>query len=80
MSVHEEHELRRLLLTPEEAAHALGIGRSKVYELMLTSALDSVKIGTHRRIPLRAVEAYIAALTTDDFWCRDKARPSHSAG
>lgn len=68
MSVHENEELPRLLLTPEQAAHALGIGRSKVYELMLTNALDSVKIGTHRRIPLRAVEDYVTALTTDDFW------------
>lgn len=76
MSVHEGHELRRLLLTPEEAAHALGIGRSKVYELMVTSALDSVKIGTQRRVPMQAVEAYVAALPTDDIWCP----PLDSAG
>ena len=69
MSIHEDLEVPRLLLTPEEVAHALGIGRTKVYELMLTNALDSVKIGTHRRIPLRAVEDYVTALTTDDFWC-----------
>lgn len=41
----------RLLLTPEQAADALGIGRSRVYELMRDRRLRSVKIGRSRRIP-----------------------------
>jgi excisionase family DNA binding protein len=36
----------RLLLTPVEAARALGIGRTKVYELMAGGTLRSVKMGT----------------------------------
>jgi excisionase family DNA binding protein len=43
----------KLLLTPTEAATALGIGRSKVYELMQTGQLESVHIGACRRVPLR---------------------------
>jgi len=65
MSVHENEELPRLLLTPEQAAHALGIGRTKVYELMLTNALDSVKIGTLRRIPADAVVDFVRSLRVD---------------
>ena len=34
-----------LLVTPEEAASRLKVGRSKVYELMRTGALPSLKIG-----------------------------------
>lgn len=43
--------VERVLLTPTETAQALGIGRSKVYELMATGALASVRIGRCRRVP-----------------------------
>jgi len=54
--------MTRLLLTPEEAAELLGIGRTKVYELMLTNALESVKIGTARRIPTDALTEFVSTL------------------
>ena len=41
----------KLLLTPTEAAQDLGIGRSKVYELVQTGQLTSVHIGACRRDP-----------------------------
>ena len=52
----------KLLLTAQEAAHILGISRSKVYELMRAGAFPSVQIGACRRIPSDAVQAYVAAL------------------
>ena len=55
----------KVLLTPEEAAQALSIGRSKVYELLRAGALASVRIGASRRIPVDAVRAYVAALAVD---------------
>jgi excisionase family DNA binding protein len=51
-----------LLLTPEEAAKALSVGRSKVYELMRTGALRSVKIGGSRRISASALAEFIEGL------------------
>ena len=57
--------LERALLTPEEAARVLGIGRSKVYELILDRSLDSVKIGACRRVPTEAIETFITALRSD---------------
>lgn len=57
--------VERVLLTPVEAARALGIGRSKVYELMLSRALASVKIGGSRRIPTDAIDEFVASLRTD---------------
>ena len=45
----------KLLLTPLEAARALGIGRSTVYELMRAGQLESVHIGACRRVPVEAV-------------------------
>lgn len=52
------------LLTPAEAAAVLGVGRTKVYELIALRALESVKIGACRRIPADALDAYVAALRT----------------
>jgi len=40
----------RLLLTPAEAAQALGIGRSKLYDLMRAGVVPSVRIGGCRRV------------------------------
>lgn len=58
----EEPPLTKLLLTPEEAALVLGIGRTKVYELMLSNALESVKIGASRRIPADSLTTFVEGL------------------
>ena len=51
-----------VLLTPREAANALGIGRSKLYELMQASFLESVRIGSCGRIPADALSDPVARL------------------
>ncbi|ARZ68749.1 hypothetical protein SMD11_3105 [Streptomyces albireticuli] len=51
-----------LLYTPEEAAEALRIGRSTVYELMADGILPYAKRGRSRRIKRCDVEAYAANL------------------
>jgi excisionase family DNA binding protein len=55
-------DLPVLLVRPEDAAIALGIGRTKVYELMRSGALRSVKIGGLRRIPATALADFVAKL------------------
>ena len=52
-----------ILVTPEEAAKALRLGRSKVYELMASGELESVRIGRSRRIRWGALEAFANSLT-----------------
>jgi len=42
--------MEKLLLTPREAADVLGIGRSKLYELLRAGVVPSIRIGTCRRI------------------------------
>jgi excisionase family DNA binding protein len=59
-----EDDMDKLLLTPTEAASALGIGRSKVYELMQTGQLQSVHIGACRRVPRDALTAFLEQLRT----------------
>jgi excisionase family DNA binding protein len=47
------------LLTPEDAAKALSISRSKLYELLAHGDLESVRIGTSRRISTQALEEFV---------------------
>lgn len=52
----------RLLYTPEQAAEALAIGRSTLYELMAAGAVKFVKLGRCRRIRRSDLEAYVDGL------------------
>ena len=52
----------KLLLTPQEAAAVLSIGRTKVYELMEAGLLESVTIGRCRRVPAEALAPFVEAL------------------
>jgi excisionase family DNA binding protein len=47
--------MEKLLLTVREAADALSVSRSRVYELIYAGQLDSVKIGRSRRVSLPSV-------------------------
>ena len=52
----------RLLLTPNEAAHALGVSRSLLYSLIMSQQLFSVKVGKARRIPVQSLQEYVGSL------------------
>lgn len=52
----------RLLVSPEEAAAMLAIGRSTVYELMASGQLPSVKLGAARRLRVADIEEYVDRL------------------
>ena len=49
----------KLLLSIEEAARMLGIGRSLMYELVRRRELASITIGRVRRIPVIELEAFV---------------------
>ena len=49
----------RLLLTPEEAADVLRVGRTTVYALMKSGDLHSVHIGRSCRISRAELERYV---------------------
>jgi|GEM_PF-632731 len=57
----------RLLLSVEEAAQCLHIGRSTIYTLVAQNQLESVKIGKLRRIPAAALDDYVASLRDADY-------------
>ncbi|MGH8992265.1 MAG: helix-turn-helix domain-containing protein [Acidimicrobiia bacterium] len=51
-----------LFLTVPDVARALKVGRDKVYDAINAGELESVKIGSARRIPREALDAYIRRL------------------
>ena len=53
----------RLLLRPAEAAETIGIGRSKVYELLASGDLPSIRVGGSIRVPVTALHAWDRAPT-----------------
>ncbi|WKK27575.1 excisionase family DNA-binding protein [Streptomyces olivoreticuli] len=50
------------LLTVEEAARRLQIGRTTCYRLIASGELESVPVGRLRRVPAEAVPEYVARL------------------
>jgi excisionase family DNA binding protein len=52
----------QLLLTPEQVAEALAIGRTRVYELMASGALPSIRLGRSRRVARHALSRYVDKL------------------
>jgi excisionase family DNA binding protein len=57
--------MERLVLTPDEAAEVLGVGKSTIYDLLRANRLRSVKIGRRRLIPVGACEEFLNSLPTE---------------
>ena len=55
----------RVMLTPEQAADALGIGRTTVFALIKSGELRSLRIGHLRRVPADEIDAYTARLAAE---------------
>lgn len=52
----------QLLLTPEQAAKRLEVGRSTLYGLIASGEVESIKVGRARRIPADALVEYVGRL------------------
>ena len=55
-------EVVPLLYRVDEAAAALRLSRSSVYELIRSGQLSSVKQGRRRLVPVTALAVYVASL------------------
>lgn len=51
-----------LLLTVEEAARRLKVGRTQMYSLITSGEVQSVTIGRLRRVPAECLTAYVSGL------------------
>jgi excisionase family DNA binding protein len=49
----------KVLLTVEEAAEVMSLGRTFVYRLVMRQEIRSVKLGRVRRIPYAALQEFV---------------------
>jgi excisionase family DNA binding protein len=59
-------EMPPILFTTDEVARLLGVGRSRVYDLIRQRELRSVRVGASRRVSARALCEYVANLELDE--------------
>jgi excisionase family DNA binding protein len=57
--------VRRKLYRVEEVAEVLNVGRTKVFDLIRSGHLASVKVGGSRRVTEQAIDDYIVRLCHD---------------
>ena len=55
-----------VLITVEEMAERLSIGKTAAWELVHKHKIKSVKIGKSRRVPITALQEYIERLLEDE--------------
>lgn len=70
--------MQTLLVRVNEAAEALGLSRSKVYDLIARGEIPSVRVGNSVRVSTRALEAWLKALGTQA--CRSLPKAPHDGG
>jgi excisionase family DNA binding protein len=54
-------DMDRLMLKPAEAAELLGIGRTKVYELIRADLIPYRRVGKPLRVPVALLKAWVEA-------------------
>ena len=57
--ISKETERTEYLMSPEELAKFLGIGRTRTYELLSVGAIPSVRIGRLRKVRRTDVDKFI---------------------
>jgi excisionase family DNA binding protein len=62
VSATDRTKIEPLLYTIPEAATALRISRTKLYELLDSGEIESIHIGRSRKIPAEALRIYIDRL------------------
>lgn len=65
MSDTDQTTAPRVMLTAEQAAEAIGVGRTTMFALIKSGEIESVRIGRLRRVPLDSIEAYTNRLIAE---------------
>lgn len=61
----KQTEVQALAYRVEEAAEALRLSRSVIYELIRSGRLRTVKQGSRRLVPVAALQDYLESLSED---------------
>ena len=58
--------MEKILLKPTEAAETLGIGRTRIYELLACGELPCIRIGRSIRVPVHALNQWVENRQNDN--------------
>lgn len=61
MHKRENGSLEPLMVSPDQAAEILGLGRTKIWEMIADGKLTSRKEGARRLVLVSSIKAYVAA-------------------
>ena len=53
-------EVDRILYRPAEAAEAIGVSRSRIYELINSGTIPSIRVGNTVRVPVADLEKWVS--------------------
>lgn len=65
MQIEQAASRKPLAVSPAEAAEMLGLGKTKLYELIAANELASIKIGARRLIRVSAIEDFLDRLGSE---------------
>ena len=51
--------VERILYRPVEAAEAIGVSRARMYELLASGEIPSVKVGNVKRVPVASLNDWL---------------------
>ena len=58
--------MEKILLKPMEVAEVLGVGRTRIYELLATKELPSIRVGRTIRVPVAALQRWVEDRQQED--------------
>ena len=53
-------DVDRILYRPAEAAEAIGVSRSRIYELINSKTIPSIRVGNTVRVPVADLEKWVS--------------------
>ncbi len=51
--------VERILYRPSEAAEACGVSRARMYELLASGEVPSIKVGSVKRVPVDKLQEWV---------------------
>ncbi len=65
VNAHTVRNVPKLLLTVEEAAESLTIGRTKMFALIRDGKVETIQIGKRRLVPFESLHDFVTDLRTE---------------
>jgi excisionase family DNA binding protein len=76
---YQEVHVEKILLRPSEVSELVGMGKSKVYELIAAGTIPCIRIGKSVRVPAEALRRWIDGLQGEKEPSQNAPKTAHSS-